>query len=91
MIEYSDIKDLGFKKVEEHDSVYELRYGRKYSYMEFICNIECKGYSNEIIMNWDCDALSVKVFVNEKFARVFNEFDGFISFFDLFIDRNKDN
>lgn len=84
MIDFVDIQKLGFKKESAHDTVYENQYGRPYWYMTFYASIACKGYTNEIIFNWDCDTRNVKVFRNEKFVESFEKFEDFIKFFSLF-------
>lgn len=86
MIEFADIKQLGFKKVQSNDSVYENRYGRPYFWMEYTSTILFKYGKNEITFNWDCDKLTVSVFKNdtEKIAE-FSEYDKFINCFSIFI------
>ena len=86
MIEFTDIKQLGFKKVRGNDSVYENRYGRQYFWMEYTATVLLKGGKNEITFNWDCDKLTVSVFKNdtEKIAE-FDEYDKFINYFAIFM------
>ena len=85
MIPFADIKKLGFSKVRENDSVYEAQYGRPYWYMEFKAVVQCMGYANEIVFNWDCDTLNVNVFKNEnEHIATFSEFEDFIKFFTVF-------
>ena len=84
MIDFADIHKLGFKKESANDTVYENQYGRPYWYMTFYASIACRGYTNEIIFNWDCDTRNVKVFRNEKFVSEFEKFEDFINFFSLF-------
>ena len=84
MIDFIDIQKLGFKKESAHDTVYENQYGRPYWYMTFYASIVCKGYTNEITFDWDCDTRKVKVFRNEKFIVEFEKFEDFMNFFSLF-------
>jgi hypothetical protein len=85
MIDYIDIKKLGFKKAEQSDSVYENQYGRPYWYMEFFATISFKGGKNEITFNWDCDTRIVSVFKNEKQKIAsFDKWEEFIEFFSIF-------
>ena len=89
MIDFADIKKLGFIKESSHDPVYENQYGRPYWYMTFYASISCKGYTNEIILEWDCDTRIVKVFRNEKIIVEFDKFEDFIKFFSLFESENS--
>ena len=84
MIDFIDIQKLGFKKESAHDTVYENQYGRPYWYMAFYASIVCKGYTNEIVFEWDCDTRIVKVFRNEKLIVEFEKFEDFINFFYIF-------
>lgn len=88
MIDYIDIKNLGFKKVKAKDEVYENRYGRKYWWMEFTAGINCPGFTNEIIFNWDCDTREVQVFRNNIRVNKFSDYEEFIKFFEIFQDDN---
>ena len=89
MIDFIDIQRLGFKKESAHDPVYENQYGRPYWYMAFYAKIVCKGYTNEIVFEWDCDTRKVKVFRNEKFVVEFEKFEDFIKFFSVFERENS--
>ena len=85
MIDFADIKKLGFKKAECKDSVYENQYGRPYWYMEFFATVSSVGVKNEITFNWDCDTRIVSVFKNEKQEIAsFDKFEEFIKFFSIF-------
>ena len=85
MIDFIDIQKLGFKKESENDSVYENQYGRPYWYMAFYSSVACKGYTNEITFNWDCDTRIVSVFKNEKEKIAsFDRWEEFIEFFSIF-------
>jgi hypothetical protein len=87
MIDYIDIKKIGFKKVQEIDSVYENQFGRPYWYMEFMATVACKGFTNEITFNWDCDTRIVSVFKNEKQKIAsFDKWEDFIGFFSIFME-----
>lgn len=92
MIDYIDIKKIGFKKVQEIDSVYENQFGRPYWYMEFMATVACKGFTNEITFNWDCDTRIVSVFKNStnKIAE-FSEFDKFVEYFSIFTKHEDNN
>ena len=85
MIDYIDVKKLGFKKVQGNDSVYEDQFGRPYWYMDFLATVSCHGFTNEIIFNWDCDTRIVSVFKNEtgKIAE-FSEFEELVNYFTIF-------
>jgi len=85
MIEYSAVKRLGFKKRTSHDSVYIDRYGRGYFWMEFVAIISFSKCKNEIIFNWNCDELNIKVYKNEELIECFDDFEEFIEFFEIFI------
>ena len=88
MIQFVDIQKLGFKKESASDQVYENQHGRPYWYMCFYASIACHGYTNEIVFNWDCDSLEVKVFKNDKeHIFTFSEYEDFIKFFSVF--KNK--
>ena len=81
MIEYIDIKKLGFKKETSKDDVYENRYGREYFWMSYMFTVN----SNEITFNWDCDSLKIDVFKNgTKKIKSFDDYDEFIEFFEIF-------
>ena len=85
MIDFGDIKKLGFKKAESKDDVYENQYGRPYWWMEFFATIQIKGATNEITFNWDCNTRVVSVFKNDtKKIGVFEEYEEFIKFFSIF-------
>ena len=85
MIDFGDIKKLGFKKSESKDDVYENQYGRPYWWMEFFATIQVKGATNEITFNWDCDTRVISVFKNDtKKIGVFEEYEEFIKFFSIF-------
>lgn len=89
MIDFIDIQKLGFKKVSSHDPVYENQYGRPYWYMTFYASIACKGYTNEIILEWDCDTRIVKVFRNKKFIVEFEKFEDLVNYFSIFERENS--
>ena len=85
MIDYIDIKKLGFKKSQQTDSVYENQFGRPYWYMEFFATVESIGVKNEITFNWDCDTRVINVFKNDtKQIASFSEWSEFINFFSIF-------
>lgn len=85
MIDYGDIKKLGFEKSESKDYVYENQYGRHYWWMEFFAIIQVNGATNEIIFNWDCDTRVISVFKNDtEKILVFEEYEDFIKFFSIF-------
>lgn len=85
MIDYIDIKNLGFKKVKGHDQVYKDQYGRKYWWMEFTAGIACPGFTNEITFNWDCDTREVTVFKNEtQQIAILSTHEELINYFTLF-------
>lgn len=91
MIDYINVKKIGFKKAQEKDSVYEDQFGRPYWYMEFLANVSCMGFTNEITFNWDCDTRIISVFKNnsEKIAE-FSDFEEFVKYFSIFTEQ-KDN
>ena len=84
MINYIDVKNIGFKKVQGNDSVYEDQFGRPYWYMEFLATVSCPDFTNEIIFIWDCDTRNVKVFRNEKFVESFEKFEELVNYFTIF-------
>ena len=84
MINYIDVKKLGFKKVQGNDSVYEDKFGRPYWYMDFLVIVSCPDFTNEIIFIWDCDTRNVKVFRNEKLVESFEKFEELVNCFTIF-------
>jgi len=84
MIDYIDIKNLGFKRKSFKDSVYENKFGRPYWWMEYEAKAAFTGGTNTILFNWDCDNRTIKVYVNEKYYNKFDEWTPFIDFFELF-------
>ena len=84
MIDFADIKKLGFIKESSHDPVYENQYGRPYWYMTFYASISCKGYTNEILFVWDCDTRIVSLFKNEKFIVAFKKYEDLVNYFSIF-------
>jgi hypothetical protein len=84
MIDYIDIKKLGFKRKCFKDSVYENQFGREYWWMEYEAKTTFIAGSNTILFNWDCDKREIKVYVNENIYCIFNDWEPFINFFRLF-------